>query len=113
MQYITMDNLQDVIKKISYEQDVALFKLVHEKVVSLAQKIKFDIFPLYIRYMIKDKVVAILYFYKKNFLDLGLRISKNKIAPNFFDAAYMKYPGITYGLKIEKKADIKNINIDN
>lgn len=108
-----MENLQDVLKKINNVYDLALFKLVHEKIISLAQKIKYDIFPIYVRYMIKDKVVAILYYNKKNFLDLGLRISKNKTTANFFDAAYMKYPGITYGVKIEKKADIRNINIDN
>jgi hypothetical protein len=107
-----MDELQEVYKKIQSKEDLDLFKQVHSKMLSLGVNVYFSVFPIYIRYTIKNKVIAILYFNKKNFLDLGLNISKNKISEQFVNASYMKYPGISYSIKISKKTDIKNIAID-
>ncbi len=107
-----MEEIEQVFKKIKIDKDLTLFKLVHKTVCSLGKNIQFAIFPIYVRYTIKDKVVAILYFNKKNFLDLGLNIHKNLTTKQFVNADYMKYPGITYSIKINSKTDIKNIKID-
>ncbi len=107
-----MDELQEIIKKIQSTEDLNLFNETHKKILSLGSKVRFSVFPIYVRYIIKDKIIAILYFNKKNFLNLGLNISKNKISNGFVDASYMKYPGINYSIKIMKKSDIKKITID-
>lgn len=78
---------------------------VHERILMLANKISFRIFPIYIRYLKGDDMFALLYFNLKDYCELGLA-TLNKISARFEDAGWMKYKEIKYSVKINKDEDL-------
>lgn len=89
-----------------------LFKKVHRLILSLDKRIDFCVFPIYIRYSLKEKNIALIYFKGKFVVDAGLDVGLNlKERPKikgFINAKYMKYPGITYSIGLRKIKDFSS-----
>lgn len=103
-----MEDFQQVLDKIQDLNNRKLLLQVHKKILSAGKDVEYRVFPIYIRYTKGDSNIAILYYEKSNFLDLGLNINKDAINSKFKDAVYMKYPDINYSIKINKIKDLDN-----
>jgi len=103
-----MEDIQQVLDRINDADDKKLLSQIHKKILSIGKNVSFRIFPIYIRYVKGEHIIAILYYNKKNFLDLGLNISKDTIDSKFKRADYMHYPGINYSIRINKISDLSN-----
>ena len=103
-----MNNFQQVLEKTQNPSNKKLLSEVHKKILSLGRNVNFRVFPIYIRYTKGKNIIAVLYYNKKNFLDLGLNISKNVIDSKFKKAGYMHYPDINYSIDINKISDLSN-----
>lgn len=72
--------------------------LIHERIIGLADKLNYRIFPIYIRYLKGENMFGLIYFNKKEHFEFGFA-SKN-ISNQFEDASWMKYPEVKYSIKI-------------
>lgn len=81
---------------------------VHQRILMLADKISFRIFPIYIRYLKGDDMFALLYFNLKDHCELGIA-TPNKIFDRFEDAGWMKYKEIKYSIRIKKDEDLNKL----
>lgn len=101
-----MADFQQVLEKIQDSSDRKLLSWVHKKILSAGKNVNFVIFPIYIRYTKGENIIAVLYYNKKNFLDLGLNVNKSVIDAKFRRATYMKYPGINYSIQVGSVNDL-------
>ncbi len=87
-----------------------IFKKLHKLILSLNKDVDFHVFPIYIRYSLGEKNIVLIYFRGKFVADggfnIGLNLDKHSKIKRFVKAKYMKYPGITYSVKIKKLGDI-------
>jgi len=83
-----------------------LFKKIHKLILSLNKEVDFRVFPIYIRYSLREKNIALIYFKGKfvanGNLDFGLNLEKYSKVKGFVRAKHMKYPGITHSVKLKK-----------
>lgn len=92
-----------------------LFRRLHRLILSLDKGITVHVFPIYIVYCLGEKNIALIY-YKGKFvatggLDVGLNLNKKPKTKRFSKARHMKYPSITYSIKLKKLKDITPIII--
>lgn len=87
-----------------------LFSEVHRLILSINSDIEFRLFPIYVSYYLGDSVVAVIYFRGKHAsgsqLDIGLALEKKPSILNFISAKYMKYPRISYSIKVNDPNDM-------
>lgn len=105
--------LEELKKKLSNKWST--LEKLHIFILSINPKIEYRIFPIYIRYCLGEKIVALVYFRGKfvsnNQLDVGLSLKEKPKFHGFINAKYMQYPGINYSIKItNKKGLAKNIS---
>lgn len=81
---------------------------VHQKILSLNKNIEFRVFPIYIRYIKNDTIYAILYFKKKELLELGLNVD-NKPSNEFVEAKGLGYKEIKYKVLINEETNLNKI----
>lgn len=106
-----MDN--DLEKKLG--DKLVIFNQLHKFIMSLNPKIQHRLSTVYVRYMLKDDVVAVVYFRGKFVsnckLDVGFAFREKPKGLGFKDAKYMSYPNINYSIKLNTKKDItKNLS---
>jgi len=94
---------------------LVIFNQLHEFIISLNPKINHRLSTVYIRYMLGDNVVAVVYFRGKFVsnckLDVGFAFKEKPKNSSFKDAKYMNYPNINYSIKIKNSNDItKNLS---
>ena len=103
----------DLEKKLGNK--LKIFNKLHQFLMSLNPKIEYRLSTVYVRYMLKDEIVAVVYFHGKFISDCKLNVSfAFKEKPNnlsFKDAKYMNYPNINYCIKLKTEKDItKNLS---
>jgi len=80
------------------------FNKLHKLILSINPKIEYRIFPVYIRYSLRENIIAVVHFRGKfvlnNQLDVGFSFKEKPKFPGFINAKYMKYSGINYSIKI-------------
>lgn len=106
-----MDN--ELEKKLGNK--FVLFNKLHQFIMSLNTKINSRISTVYVRYMLKDNIVAVVYFRGKfvsnSQLDVGFAFKEKPKGSSFKDAKYMNYPNINYSIKLKNSNDItKNLS---
>ena len=87
-----------------------IFKKIHEIILSLNPEIKHRLSTVYVRYMLGDKIIAVIYFRGKFVsecrLNGGFSFKEKSTFPDFKDGKFMNYPGINYSLEIKSDKDI-------
>ncbi len=91
-----------------------IFNKLHQFIISLNPKIEHRLSTVYVRYMLKDEITAVVYFRGKFVsdckLNVGFAFKEKPKDPNFKDAKYMNYPNISYCIKLKTEKDItKNL----
>ena len=101
-----MDN--ELEKKLG--DKLVIFNQLHKFIMSLNPKIKHRLSTVYVRYMLEDDVVAVVYFRGKfvsnSQLDVGFAFKEKPKGSIFRDAKYMNYPNINYSIKLKNSNDI-------
>lgn len=111
-------DLEDVLGK---RHNWKLIKRVHDKIVSRNHDVLFRIFPIYIKYICNDSVIAVLYFkasspqskgsqgitLESDEIDLGLNPKSNDKSLNLRDASYMKDRNINRSIKLKSDSTDK------
>ena len=87
-----------------------IFNKIHGLILSISPKIKYRIFPIYIRYCSGEDIVALVYFKGKftsdSGLDVGFAFKEKPKNSGLVKASHMKYPGINYSVKINRQDKI-------
>lgn len=87
-----------------------IFNKLHQFIMALSPKIEYRLCTVYVRYMLEDNVVAIVYFHgkfvSKGELDIGFAFNEKPKYSNFINAKYMNYPNINYSIKLKNIDDI-------
>src|SRR3989344_8739327 len=87
-----------------------IFEKLHKVILSASPDIKFRIFPIYVSYYLEDDNIAIVYvggkFTSADQLDAGFNFKEKPKKLSFVNATHMKYPGITYSIKLNSPNDI-------
>lgn len=102
-----MSDLLDLKNKLGEKWE--LFEKIHRLILSLNKGVEFRVFPIYIRYSLKEKNLALIYFKGKfadGGLNVGLNLEERPKVKGFTNAKYMQYPGITYSIKLKKIKEI-------
>lgn len=104
---------KDLEKKLG--DKLVLFNKLHQFIMSLNPEINFRLSTVYVRYMLKDNIVAAVYFRGKFVsdckLDVGFAFKEKPKGLGFKDAKYMSYPNINYSIKLNTEKDItKNLS---
>ena len=103
-----MDDLFLVKKKCGIA--FKIFIKLHKLILSLNKQINFRVFPIYVRYSLGEKNIALIYFKGKfitgGLLDLGLNLDQRPEVKEFIEAVHMHYPGISYSIKLKNLKDI-------
>jgi len=95
------------------------FDKLHRIILSVKRGIEYRIFPIYVSYFLGDNMVAVAYYRGKfrsdgkrggkldsKLLDAGFALKKKPKISGFVSAKHMKYPGITYSIKLGSPNDI-------
>ena len=87
-----------------------IFNKLHQFIISLSSKIEYRLCTIYVRYMLEDNVIAVVYFngkfVSKGELDIGFAFNEKPKDSNFINAKYMNYPNINYSIKLKNIDDI-------
>jgi len=111
------------IQSLSSRPNWPLIEKTHNKILKTFKNAKPLIFPIYIKYIVGDEVVAILYYrgsssqsnsansiqLQSNEVDVGFNVPKLP-SKRYRDAAYMRDKNINYSVKINSEADIKEVD---
>lgn len=85
-------------------ETLELLQKVHHNIVNSDKNIDFKIFPIYIKYYINLRPVAIIYFkgkfVEKGALDLGINLDSIPAIDGFREAGYMKDVKINFSITI-------------
>lgn len=106
-----MDN--ELEKKLGNKLEI--FEKLHQFIISLNPKIEHRLSTVYVRYMLRDDIIAVVYFRGKFVsdckLNVGFAFKEKPKNPVFKDAKYMNYPNISYSVKLKTDKDItKNLS---
>jgi len=89
---------------LSNKNNFGLVEALHKLLVSLSKDVEFRVFPIYIRYTIGDRIIAVLYFSGKTIesdqVEIGLNTGSTKKPDGFSGGEHMKYPGINCSIKV-------------
>jgi predicted transport protein len=95
------------------DEKFELFYPVHKKIISLNQNIEYRIFPLYVKYVIEDKVLFLIYFKGKfastGILDLGMNLHDDTTVKGLVPAEYMKDKSINWSTKVTPETDVDSL----
>ncbi|MBI2673750.1 MAG: hypothetical protein HYX23_00510 [Candidatus Zambryskibacteria bacterium] len=106
-----MDN--ELEKKLG--DKLVIFNQLHKFIMSLNPKINFRLSTVYVRYMLKDDIVTVVYFRGKFVsdckLNVGFAFKEKPKGLGFRDAKYMSYPNINYSIRLKTDKDVtKNLS---
>lgn len=106
-----MDN--ELERKLGNKLEI--FNKLHQFIMSLNPKIRHRLSTVYVRYMLKDEIFAVVYFRGKFVsdckLDVGFAFKEKPQGLGFRDAKYMNYPNINYSIRLKNDKDItKNLS---
>jgi len=109
MKTIRLNGQLKVLKNILKER-WALFQQIHNAILSVHPKIMYRVFPLYVVYGLDEENIALIYYrgamIKDGGLYIGLNLDKPPKNKRFVPASAIKYPGITYGTKLQNTSKI-------
>lgn len=111
MREVVMDNtIEGLRNKAGIRSNWEILQKTHNAILFLNKNVKFRIFPIYIQYVLDEKLIAILY-YKGKFvnsdeIDLGLCLNLPPALKELGNAEHMKYANINYSCILRSTKNI-------
>ncbi|MBU2082372.1 hypothetical protein KKH14_03045 [Patescibacteria group bacterium] len=87
-----------------------VFNKLHQFILSLSPEMECRLCTVYVRYMLGNNIIAVVYFRGKFVsscqLDVGFAFKGKPKNHSFINAKYMNYPNINYSIKLKNSNDI-------